>query len=138
MPAVYSTIADTSHAHRCVENPKKAAPLTTEQQKEKAAARAEKQAHIDVYVQKWMEDMANLAATMATEFDMKPRYFLDIFFQGFAHMINHQDPINLYNAFKSFKAAEVCKGMYEIIHLFFISDMIHSVAGDSKSVVELY
>jgi hypothetical protein len=125
-------------AHRHVGNPKKATPLTTEQQKEKAAARAKKQARIDVYGQKWMEDTANLAATMATEFDMKPRYFLDIFFQGFAHMINHQDAINLYNTFKSFKAAEVRKGMYPIIYSFFISDMIHFVAGESKSVVELY
>jgi Rps23 Pro-64 3,4-dihydroxylase Tpa1-like proline 4-hydroxylase len=80
MHKVYSTIAGASHACRRVKNLKKATLLTAEQQKEKAAARAEKQARIDVYVQKWIEDMANLVAKMATEFDMKPQYFLDIFF----------------------------------------------------------
>ncbi|KAJ7885038.1 hypothetical protein B0H14DRAFT_2564009 [Mycena olivaceomarginata] len=83
MPTVYSTIAGASHACRHVKNLKKATLLTAEQQKEKAAARAEKQA------------------------------------RG-AHMINHQDAINPYNTFKSFKAAEVRK------------------AGESKSGVKLH
>ncbi|KAJ7229516.1 hypothetical protein B0H12DRAFT_1029962 [Mycena haematopus] len=107
MPAVYSTIAAASSARRRVEEPKKSAPLTAEQQKEKRDARQVKQARIDTYVQKWMEDTNTLANTMAEEFDMKPRYFLDIFFQGGAHMINHQEVVNPYNAFKSFKAAEL-------------------------------
>ncbi|KAJ7859657.1 hypothetical protein B0H14DRAFT_2577084 [Mycena olivaceomarginata] len=45
-------------------------PPVEELVKEKAAARAEKQARIDVYVQKWMEDMANLTAAMATEMQL--------------------------------------------------------------------
>ncbi|KAJ7797721.1 hypothetical protein B0H13DRAFT_2392032, partial [Mycena leptocephala] len=116
MPA---TIASVSHARRRVENPKKSAPLTSEQ-KEKVAARADKQTCIDTYVQKWMEDTNELANTLGKEFDMKPRYFLDIFFQGGAHMINHQEVTNPYNVFKSFKAAEARE------------------AGESKNAAELH
>ncbi|KAF8200637.1 hypothetical protein K438DRAFT_1582710, partial [Mycena galopus ATCC 62051] len=82
-------------------------PLTAEQQKEKRDTRNNKQEKIDAAVQKWMEDTNELANRLAEEFDMKPRYFLDIFFQGGAHMINHQEAINPYNAFKNKKAAEV-------------------------------
>ncbi|KAJ7301257.1 hypothetical protein DFH08DRAFT_724488 [Mycena albidolilacea] len=108
MPTVYSTISLASstrirtgnHSH----NP---APRTAEQLKEKRDARAEKQSRIEAYVQKWMEDTNQLAQTMATEFDMEPRYFLDIFFQGGAHMVNHQDVINPYNAFRGLKSIEL-------------------------------
>ncbi|KAJ7175578.1 hypothetical protein C8R46DRAFT_891064 [Mycena filopes] len=107
MAPVYSTIAAASSARRRPdEAPKKSAPLTADQQKEKRDARNEKQARIDTQVQKWMEDTNDLAIKMGEEFDMKPRYFLDIFFQGGAHMINHQEVVNPYNAFKHFKAAE--------------------------------
>jgi hypothetical protein len=57
-----------------------------------------------------MEETNNLANTMAAEFDLKPRYFLDIFFQGGAHMITHQNALNPYNAFKNLKAAEAREG----------------------------
>ncbi|KAJ6608005.1 hypothetical protein B0H10DRAFT_1955755 [Mycena sp. CBHHK59/15] len=58
-------------------------------------------------VQQWMEDTNQLAQTMATEFDMESRYFLDIFFQGGAHMINHQEAVNPYNAFRGLKSMEL-------------------------------
>ncbi|KAJ7785380.1 hypothetical protein B0H14DRAFT_2630594 [Mycena olivaceomarginata] len=115
-----SNASAASSARRRVENPKKAAPLTAEQQKEKRDERQLKQARIDAYVEKWREDTNNLANTMAAEFDLKPRYFLDIFFQGGAHMITHQNALNPYNAFKNLKAAEAHK------------------VGDSKSVTQLH
>ncbi|KAJ6485996.1 hypothetical protein C8R45DRAFT_828678, partial [Mycena sanguinolenta] len=108
MPSVYSTIAGASSARRRAENPK-AAPLTTEQQNDKRVAREAKQAEIDAEVQKWMEYTNALATSLGDRFDKKPRYFLDIFFQGGAHMIYHQEAVNPYNAFKSFKAAELCE-----------------------------
>ncbi|KAJ6456757.1 hypothetical protein C8R45DRAFT_844700, partial [Mycena sanguinolenta] len=46
------------------------------------------------------------AAEYGAEFDLNPRYFLDIFFQGGAKMVHHQERINPFNAFKSEKAAE--------------------------------
>jgi hypothetical protein len=123
MPAVYSTIAAASSACRHVENPKKAAPLTAEQQKEKRDERQLKQARIDAYVEKWMEDTNNLANTMAAEFDLKPRYFLDIFFQGGARMITDQNALNPYNAFKNLKAAEAREGTTLWILYIFNSDL---------------
>ncbi|KAJ6511742.1 hypothetical protein DFH09DRAFT_1333628 [Mycena vulgaris] len=43
---------------------------------------------------------------LAEKFDKKPRYFLDIFFQGGACMVNHQDKGNPYNMFKAEKAVQ--------------------------------
>ncbi|KAK6980889.1 hypothetical protein R3P38DRAFT_3334080 [Favolaschia claudopus] len=106
MPKAYTTIAQASAPPRRPDAPKKTAPLTTEQQKEKRDARNEKQAQIDAEVLKWMQETNELANKLADRFDLKPRYFLDIFFQGGAHMINHQTTTNPYNAFKSVKATE--------------------------------
>ncbi|KAJ7698301.1 hypothetical protein B0H17DRAFT_873074, partial [Mycena rosella] len=68
--------------------------------------RAEKQAEIDAAVSEWMAFTVKTANKLAAKHDLKPRYFLDIFFQGGAYMITHQDKINAYNAFKSEKAEE--------------------------------
>ncbi|KAF8135251.1 hypothetical protein K438DRAFT_764836 [Mycena galopus ATCC 62051] len=46
------------------------------------------------------------ADQLAERFDMKARYFLDIIFQGGAHMIKHQETVNPYNAWKHKKALE--------------------------------
>lgn len=56
------------------------APLTAEELKEKRDTRNEKQERIDARVQQWMESTNELANTLAVEFDMTARYFLDIFF----------------------------------------------------------
>ncbi|KAJ6493857.1 hypothetical protein DFH09DRAFT_946910, partial [Mycena vulgaris] len=44
-------------------------------------------------------------------FDKKPQYFLNIFFQGGVHMVNHQEKANTYNVFKWDKANQLCEGM---------------------------
>ncbi|KAJ7205816.1 hypothetical protein GGX14DRAFT_568713 [Mycena pura] len=107
MPRAYSTIALASSTRmRTGNHSKKAAPLTAGQLEEKRAARNDKQARIDARVQQWMESTNELAQSMATEFDMQPRYFLDIFFQGGAHMINHQEAVNPYNTFRGLKSME--------------------------------
>ncbi|KAJ7256401.1 hypothetical protein C8J57DRAFT_1028647, partial [Mycena rebaudengoi] len=46
------------------------------------------------------------AEELAQRFKKTQRYFLDVFFQGGAHMVHHQDKVNAYNTFKSEKAAE--------------------------------
>ncbi|KAJ7893178.1 hypothetical protein B0H14DRAFT_3427659 [Mycena olivaceomarginata] len=51
------------------------------------------------------------AIELGERFDRKPRYFLDLFFQGGARMMNHHDKINPCNAFKSEKAAERREGL---------------------------
>ncbi|KAJ6521708.1 hypothetical protein B0H19DRAFT_1043656 [Mycena capillaripes] len=108
MPAVYSTLALASSTRiRTGNHSHKPAPRTAEKLKEKRDARADKQGRIETRVQQWMEDTNQLAQAMATEFDMDSRYFLDIFFQGGAHMINHQEAINPYNAFRGLKSMEL-------------------------------
>ncbi|KAJ6565150.1 hypothetical protein DFH09DRAFT_875236, partial [Mycena vulgaris] len=46
------------------------------------------------------------AEALATKFEKKTRYFLDAFFQSGVHMVNRQEVVNPYNAFKAQKAAE--------------------------------
>jgi hypothetical protein len=53
-----------------------------------------------------MEDTLAKAEALATKFEKKTRYFLDAFFQSGAHMVNRQEVVNPYNAFKAQKAAE--------------------------------
>ncbi|KAJ7306241.1 hypothetical protein DFH08DRAFT_975982 [Mycena albidolilacea] len=107
MPVAYTTVALASSTRTCTDQPaKKAAPLTVEDLQEKRVKREEKKAVIDAAVQEWRDFTYAKANMLAARFDMKARYFLDIFFQGGAHMVYHQEEINPYNAFKSMKAAE--------------------------------
>ncbi|KAJ6624398.1 hypothetical protein B0H10DRAFT_1740901, partial [Mycena sp. CBHHK59/15] len=62
---------------------------------------------IDAAVDEWRVFTNEKASELAERFDLKPRYFLDLFFQGGAKMVHHQEKINPYNAFKSEKAAEM-------------------------------
>jgi hypothetical protein len=112
MPSAFTTIATASHPHIRHTEPKKRAPLGPEQKQERKAAREDKQARIDAYVSKWFADTMALADDMAAEFNMKPKYFHELFFQGGAHMVKHQEAPNAYNAFKSEKAAECRERKY--------------------------
>ncbi|KAJ6602308.1 hypothetical protein B0H10DRAFT_1823204 [Mycena sp. CBHHK59/15] len=107
MPQTYTTIAAVSAPRIRVDKPsKKSAPLTATQVKEKREERETRQAEIDAAVEEWRALTNDKANELAERFDMKPRYFLDIFFQGGAKMVHHQEKINAYNTFKSEKAAE--------------------------------
>ncbi|KAJ7726207.1 hypothetical protein B0H16DRAFT_1735740 [Mycena metata] len=114
MPTTFSTIAIASQPHLRHTEPKKRAPLGPEQKKERKEAREDKQQRIDAaasvltsqQVSKWFSDTMALAEKLAEEFDMKPKYFHELFFQGGARMVIHQATVNPYNAFKSEKAAE--------------------------------
>ncbi|KAJ6591775.1 hypothetical protein DFH09DRAFT_1073634 [Mycena vulgaris] len=82
------------------------APLTTEERKQKRETTEKTQGEMDDAVREWVTDTHKKAEELALRFDKKARYFLDIFYQGGAHMVNHHKKINAYNAFKSEKAAE--------------------------------
>ncbi|KAJ7342566.1 hypothetical protein DFH08DRAFT_703817 [Mycena albidolilacea] len=82
------------------------APLTMEEKKEKRETSKEKQAAIDSAVAEFFSYTESKAIKLGERFDRKPHYFLDLFFQGGARMVNHHDKINPCNAFKSEKAAE--------------------------------
>ncbi|KAJ6485504.1 hypothetical protein DFH09DRAFT_1339785 [Mycena vulgaris] len=83
------------------------APLTAEEKKEKREATKETQEKIDEEVGNWFAATQAKAIELGLRFDKKPRYFLDIFFQGGAHMVNHQEKVNAYNAFKWDKANQL-------------------------------
>ncbi|KAJ7432593.1 hypothetical protein B0H11DRAFT_1661415, partial [Mycena galericulata] len=86
--------------------PKKRAPLTTEQRHENQEKRQTKQAAIDAAISNWWDGTMALADDLAARYKQKPKYFLELMFQGGARMVNHQEKINPYNAFKAEKAAE--------------------------------
>ncbi|KAJ6619192.1 hypothetical protein B0H10DRAFT_1794122, partial [Mycena sp. CBHHK59/15] len=85
---------------------KKQVPQTKEQLKQKRDDRKVRQEKIDATVEEWRVYAFAKAEELATVFDLKLRYFLDMFFQGGAHLIHHKEKVNPYNAFKSEKAAE--------------------------------
>ena len=60
-----------------------------------------------VFSGEWVTETHKKAEELALRFDKKARYFLDIIFQGGAHMVNHHEKVNAHNAFKSEKAAEL-------------------------------
>ncbi|KAF8184055.1 hypothetical protein K438DRAFT_1974648 [Mycena galopus ATCC 62051] len=107
MPNAFFTLASASHApfRSAIPRPKPA-PIPSDQQKANRQARADKQAEIDTEISQLFDHIKATADQLAERFDMKARYFLDIIFQGGAHMIKHQETVNPYNAWKHKKALE--------------------------------
>ncbi|KAJ6573776.1 hypothetical protein DFH09DRAFT_915771, partial [Mycena vulgaris] len=108
MPSSEKTIAAVSQP-RSRQPAKPRAPLTAEQKKEKHDDSEKTRSAMDEGIQEWFTSTMEKAEELAVRFDKKPRYFLDVFFQGGARMVHCQEKINPYNAFKSEKAAEVRK-----------------------------
>ncbi|KAJ7102690.1 hypothetical protein C8R43DRAFT_963918 [Mycena crocata] len=107
MPPSYTTIASASIARIRTHKPAPSqAPLPADQLKKKREDRETKQAKIAEAVDEWRDYTFAKADELAEQFDMKPHYFLDIFFQGGAKMVHHQEKVNAYNAFKAERAAE--------------------------------
>ncbi|KAJ7142730.1 hypothetical protein C8R44DRAFT_866034 [Mycena epipterygia] len=108
MPPIYTTItaASSKRIRLGKEPPPKQAPVPALHLQQKRVDREKKQGDIDDAVGEWKDFTFAKAEELAARFDMKARYFLDIFFQGGAHMINHQQKPNPYNAYKAERAAE--------------------------------
>jgi tetrahydrodipicolinate N-succinyltransferase len=60
----------------------------------------------------WWSYTKAKAEELAAKYDKKTRYFMDVFFQDGAHMVNHQDKTNPYNAFRAEKAAQRREGAH--------------------------
>jgi hypothetical protein len=82
----------------------KQAPLTSHQRALKASSRAQRQANIDEAVSEWYSATLVKADQLAERFDKKPRFFLDLFFQGGARMVQKRKKINPWNAWTSLQA----------------------------------
>ncbi|KAJ6626528.1 hypothetical protein B0H10DRAFT_1746922, partial [Mycena sp. CBHHK59/15] len=74
--------------------------------RQKREERQSRQAKMDEAIGEWFAQTQATAEALAVRFHVKPRYFLDIFFQGGARMVHHHEKINPYNTFKALKAEE--------------------------------
>jgi hypothetical protein len=114
MPVAFTTIAAATSAriHINTAPSKPQAARSAEKLKQEREAREEKQRKIDAHCAEWCEFTRAKVQQMAKEFDMKERYFEDLFFQGGARMVHQQKNLNPYNAFKNAKAEENRDGEY--------------------------
>ena len=85
----------------------KLAPLTPAQRTAWAERHNKIQAEINDIINEWMKSTLNTASKLAHQFVKKEHYFLDIFFQGGAHLVHKKTKVNAYNAFKHLKAEEL-------------------------------
>jgi len=85
----------------------KPAALTPSQRTARAERNSQLQTEISNAINEWTKTTLNTASELARRFDKKERYFLDIFFQGGAHLVHKQTKVNAYNAFKHLKAEEL-------------------------------
>ncbi|KAJ7732774.1 hypothetical protein DFH07DRAFT_696399, partial [Mycena maculata] len=106
MPPTFATIAIESHPKARHGSSKTPAPLTAEKRKENKEKREEKKDGIDQALAAWWESSVALANDLSNRYKQKPKYFLEMMFQGGARMVNSQTKINPYNAFRAEKAAE--------------------------------
>ncbi|KAJ6600156.1 hypothetical protein B0H10DRAFT_2322439 [Mycena sp. CBHHK59/15] len=106
MPSTTKTIVAVSQPRQSfpVTDPKP--PPMYAERKDKKAESVKAQEAMDQAVGEWFSMTQAKAVELGKRFDKRPRYFLDRFFQGGAHMVNHHEKPNAYNAFKAEKAAE--------------------------------
>ena len=88
------------------------ARLTESQHKERSARSCKRQAEIEDAVHEWKAYTLTLATDLGQCFNKKPRYFLDLFFQGSVHLATKQGKVNAHNAFLAMKAQELRLSMF--------------------------
>ena len=109
MPQAQSSVLLPPSRIRKPATSKPAAP-TPAQRTARAARNSQVQTEISNAIDEWTKSTLNTASELARRFDKKERYFLDIFFQGGAHLVHKQTKVNAYNAFKHLKAEELRDG----------------------------
>jgi hypothetical protein len=112
MSILTSSTIKAASSTRIHHTQQKSTPLTSKQKKEKKIQREENQAAIDAAVDEWFTSTMAKANELATQFNKKPRYFLDIFFHGGARMVHHHEKVNPHNAFISLKSQKLRDGTH--------------------------
>jgi hypothetical protein len=105
----YNTIKSVATVRARKAPTHKAAPLTKEHKKEKREALEATKEAIDLEVDRWFSSTMAKAEELAERFNKKPRYFLDLFFHGGAHLVRERGT-TAWNAFVSKKADELNSG----------------------------
>jgi len=90
---------------------KPSAPIPHQQKKTKAENRERTQAEMDEIVSEWFTATDQKIDELAKQFNKKPRYFRDLFFNGGARMAHHHDKVNAHRAFLHLKSQELRDGM---------------------------
>ena len=75
-----------------------------------AERKSQFQTELNNAVDKWTKSTLNTTSELACRFDKKEWYFLNIFFQGGAHLFCKQTKVNAYNTFKHLKAEGLHNG----------------------------
>ncbi|KAJ7170391.1 hypothetical protein C8R43DRAFT_875920 [Mycena crocata] len=102
----FTSVSAATKPHVRFTEAKKKAPLGPEERKVKNETRQTNQAAVDAAISKWFTETVALAEELSLKHKHKAKYYLEMMFQGGAHMINQQGKPNAYNAFKAVKAAE--------------------------------
>ena len=110
---------------------KPAAP-TPAQRTARAERNSRLQTEISNAIDEWMKSTLNTASELARRFDKKERYFLDIFFQGGAHLTHKHTKVNAYNAFKHSKAEELRDGETFLIQVIVLISKLHPLLPDGE------
>ena len=98
----------------------KQAPLTAHQRALKAATRAQRQSTLDEAVGEWYSATLIKAEQLAKKFDKKPHFFLELFFQGGARMVQKRKKVNPWNAWISLQAEIANAGNVALSEIFLI------------------
>ncbi|KAJ7163392.1 hypothetical protein C8R43DRAFT_1123006 [Mycena crocata] len=125
MLAKLKTLACVSQPRNRAGRQAPSAPLTAEEKKDNREDAAKKQQKIDDAIGEWWAYTMTTANDLAQRFDKKPRYFLDIMFQGGVCQVHRQEKPNAYNAFKAMKAAEMREAGVTDINAGNLHDVFH-------------
>ncbi|KAJ7753382.1 hypothetical protein DFH07DRAFT_960222 [Mycena maculata] len=139
MPTAFTTIAVETQPHIRHTKPKPRPPLTADERKEKKQERDAKQDAIDAALSKWYDDSLALAEDLSTKYKQKPKYFLEIMFQGGARMVHQQTKTNPYNAFRAEKAAECGESKNApTLHEDYFDEYKHLTEQEKEALIERF
>jgi hypothetical protein len=117
MPRILSILKANTRQHPYARRP----PLTAAQRRARKSARSQKSFDVNNAIADWHAATLAKAEELAQRFGVKPRYFLDRFFHGGAHMLSKQhSKISPWRAFLSWAATEENSSMSDTMKLLMV------------------
>jgi len=96
-------------------------PLTAAQRRAQKSARSQKSFDVNKAVADWHAATLAKAEELSQRFGVKPRYFLDRFFHGGAHMLSKHSKVSPWRVFLSKAAAEENSSMSDTMKVFLMT-----------------